>query len=347
MIFHSLEIKSVLENTKNAVLVEFDVPKALIENYTFTAGQSITLDFTIERNHYRRTYSICSPPHESKLSISVKRQAKGIISNYINDAFFKGFHVRVSEPFGNFFNDAQIENTSTIMLWAGGSGITPLMSIAKHILFSYTSKKVVLVFANTNESSVMFAKEIDSLKNQFANGFQDVQILSNNIETHFVKKFFNKNTWQGLEGYIDADFISKIINQNPTSVHYICGPEKMMTLCEMQLSKAKDCKVYAEKFAGTTTINSGNKNAKLKVNINKKMHAISLQENNLLDAMLAQNLNPPYACKMGTCGACKATLLSGEVVSARDFALNEADKEANKILCCQAWAKSEEVIIAY
>jgi ferredoxin len=85
----------------------------------------------------------------------------------------------------------------------------------------------------------------------------------------------------------------------------------------------------------------------LKVNLHNKIYEINVGENNLLEAMLSIKLNPPYACKMGTCGSCKATLISGDVVMARDFALNEADRAAGKILCCQTWAKSDEIEIAF
>jgi ring-1,2-phenylacetyl-CoA epoxidase subunit PaaE len=88
-------------------------------------------------------------------------------------------------------------------------------------------------------------------------------------------------------------------------------------------------------------------NTRLKVSLNGQKHELDLNKKNLLDALLDAKLNPPYACQSGTCGSCKAQLLSGEVTMARDFALNEADRAANRILCCQSWAKTENVVIQF
>ncbi len=156
-----------------------------------------------------------------------------------------------------------------------------------------------------------------------------------------------KKAWNGLTGYITNEFVSKNTEGYPDAVHYICGPEKMREICENAL-KQKGQTIYTERFVGSSSsIANSNKNAVLKVNFGKKEHDIKLAENSLLDGMLAAKPNPPHACKMGTCGSCKATLVSGEVIVARDFALNEADRAANKILCCQSWAKTAEIVIKF
>jgi ring-1,2-phenylacetyl-CoA epoxidase subunit PaaE len=352
MNFYELEIANVEANTKNAVLVSFTIPNDLKQKFQFQSGQHIVFDFNMERNNYRRTYTICTAPQEDIFSISVKRQHKGIISNYINDAFFKGLRVNVSEPFGNFYTDEQIEDTSTIILWAGGSGITPMISIAKHVLYSFNSKNVLLIYANNNTQSIMFENEIENLNYTYSERFSDIQILSNNdIEENIFSKIFSigkvKKEWFGLRGHITNEFIKNIVSEYPYAVHYICGPEKMMQLCETTLKEEYAKAVYVERFAATTAISNSNKDAILKVRLHKKVYEMKVFDNNFLDAMLVKKLNPPYACKMGTCGSCKATLISGEVIMARDFALNEADREAGKILCCQTWAKSSEIEIEF
>ncbi len=353
MNFYELEISKVKSNTKNAVSVELLVPMELKEKFQFQAGQHLVLDFKIERNKYHRTYSICSAPYESTLRISVKRQDKGIISNYINDGFFKGLKVRVSEPMGHFYDDEQITNSSNIILWAGGSGITAILSIAKHILKSFSQKNVILIYANRDQQSIMFENEIETLKKHYAERFKVTQILSNNaVSDGFIKRLFSffaaKKPWTGLTGYITKLFIEKIATQYPNSVHYLCGPEKLMEICEITLKEKNVSSIYLEQFVGSSaSINNSNKEAFLKVNLSSKNYEIELLGNSILEGMLAAKLNPPHACKMGTCGSCKATLVSGEVIVARDFALNEADREANKILCCQSWAKTEKIVIEY
>jgi ring-1,2-phenylacetyl-CoA epoxidase subunit PaaE len=351
-IFHELEIANVQPNTKQAVLVEFAIPTALKENYKFLPGQHIVLYFKIERNNYRRTYSICSAPKENKLCISVKRQQKGIISNYINDAFFKGLMVKVSEPYGNFYADEQIVNASTIILWAGGSGITPMMGIVKHVLTSFPNKNVQLIYANRNDKCIMFEADIENLEKKFQQRFYATQILSNNVTadnifTKLLSFTAAKKEWNGLTGHITPELIHTIVAKDFDAVHYICGPEKMMELCEQTLRSKGVFAVYVERFTGTTSIKNSNKDAMLKVYLHKKEYDIKLEENSLLEAILGAKLDPPYACKMGTCGSCKATLINGEVLVARDFALNEADRASGKILCCQTWAKSDTIAIEF
>jgi ring-1,2-phenylacetyl-CoA epoxidase subunit PaaE len=352
MIFHELEIKKVSPNTKNAVLVEFSIPEYLTDNFKFKAGQHIAFEFNIERNIYKRTYSICNSPHENMLCISVKRQQKGIISNYINDAFFTGFRVKVSEPFGDLFTENQVINAANIVLWAGGSGITPILSIAKHILKEFTDKKVTLIYANNNQNSIMFKDEIDELGLKNKGKFEAIHVLSNNImeETMWAKIFkFNKpkKEWNGLKGYIDGDLIKKIASTNINAVHYICGPDKMMETCETTLKNLNSKSIYMESFGSANSIENTKANSKVKIILDNRKHEILTSKNTLLDAMLEAKLNPPYACKSGTCGSCKAKLISGEVIMSRDFALNEADKEAGKILCCQAWAMTDEIEIIF
>jgi ring-1,2-phenylacetyl-CoA epoxidase subunit PaaE len=352
MNFYELKIANAQENTKDAVLVEFEIPSHLSEIFRFNAGQHLVFDFNLERNNYHRTYSICSAAHEKKLCISVKRQKKGIISNYINDAFFKGLKISVSQPFGNFYADEQIIDTSTIILWAGGSGITPMMGIAKHILNTFSDKKILLIYANRNEKSIMFEREIEQLKQKYHNLFSDIQILSNHkVADDFFSKIIsfhkNKKEWKGQTGYITNEFVTDIANKFPKAVHYVCGPEKLMEICETTLLQNPTQSIHFERFTGASSINNSNKNAVLKVHLQNKEVEIRLEENTLLDAMLVAKLDPPYACKSGTCGSCKAKLVSGEVIMARDFALNEADRAAQKILCCQSWAMSDEVKIEF
>jgi ring-1,2-phenylacetyl-CoA epoxidase subunit PaaE len=350
MNFYELPISAVKSNTKNALTIDFDIPETLKNTFQFTAGQHIALDFKLERNNYRRTYSICSSPTENKLTISVKRQHNGTVSNYINNAFYKGLKVRVSAPFGDFFTEKQVKNTKNIMLWAGGSGITPLFSIFKYMLGKHENSVIHLIYANKNAKTAMFYEELANLERIFPQRIKVTHILSDpQSDRKNIFNWFSKQPKieQFSVGYVDADFIkNKAI---PNAVHYICGPEPMMQACEKGLlAVGVDKKnVHLEYFSnGMNTLKSV-ENARLQVHLNGQKHEVDLNKKNLLDALLDAKLNPPYACQSGTCGSCKAKLLSGEVTMARDFALNEADRTANRILCCQAWAITESVVIQF
>ena len=349
MKFNNLRISNVVSQIKDAVEVTFEVPDTLKEDYRFEPGQHLSFDFNLERNKYRRTYSIYTAPYENRMAICVKRQHLGIISNYINDAFFKGLKVDVSLPFGTFYNDEQIKTRQTVFLWAGGSGVTPMLSIAKHLLANRTDVNIQFVYANKDQQSIIFEGDIKILESQFPQNLKVHHILSNPRETTFFEEIFDKKIEPitHTTGFVNDKFISSIFRQN--AIHYICGPKGMMDVVQKVLNDVGTDKddIKVEHFAGTASVNDSNKNAKLTVVLNGKESELEVKSYNLLEAMLQQKMEPPYACKSGTCGTCKATLISGEVIMARDFALNEADKANNKILCCQAWAKSDSVKISF
>jgi ring-1,2-phenylacetyl-CoA epoxidase subunit PaaE len=350
MDFFELQVSSVKMNTKQALAIDFDIPETLQNIFEFAPGQHVALDFKLERNTYRRTYSICSSPTENKFTISVKRQHNGIVSNFINNAFYKGLKVKVSAPFGGFFDVKQVQNTQNLMLWAGGSGITPLFSILKYMLVADKYSNIHLIYANKNAKSIMFYDELTDLEQKFPNRLNVIHVLS---EEHLNKKNLleyvlgKSKIVHHKTGYVDVNFIKN--STIPGASHYICGPEPMMKSCEstlLDLGVVKE-KLHFEYFSKGFNAFKNPENARLKVGLGGQKHDLVLNKKNLLDAMLEAKLNPPFACQSGTCGSCKAQLISGEVTMARDFALNEADRAVNRILCCQAWAKTEDVEIKF
>jgi ring-1,2-phenylacetyl-CoA epoxidase subunit PaaE len=350
MDFFELPVSAVKLNTKNALTVDFDVPQTLKQTFQFTAGQHLALDFKLERNNYRRTYSICSSPTENKLTISVKRQKNGIVSNFINNAFYEGLTVKVSAPFGDFFDKKQVDKAQNVQLWAGGSGITPLFSILKYLITKDKNTVIHLIYANQNAKSIMFHDDLADLERAFPQQLKVTHVLSerDSDKKNIFKRLFSPSKTSPKSGnYITADFIKN--NILPDAVHYICGPEPMMQVCENGLIDLGFDKknLHLEYFSNGMNMFKNAENAHLQVALNGKKQDILLNNKNLLEAMLDAKLNPPYACQLGTCGSCKAQLISGEVTMARDFALNEADRAANRILCCQSWAKTENVEIQF
>jgi ring-1,2-phenylacetyl-CoA epoxidase subunit PaaE len=350
MDFFELPVSAIKGNIKNALTVDFDVPESLKQIFQFTAGQHLALDFKLERNSYRRTYSICSSPTENKLTISVKRQKNGIVSNFINNAFYEGLTVKVSAPFGGFFDKKQVENAQNVQLWAGGSGITPLFSILKYLIAKDKNTVIHLIYANKNAKSIIFYDDLADFERAFPQRLKVTHVLSeleSDKKNIFKRLFSPSKTFPKSGNYITADFIKN--NILPNAVHYICGPEPMMQVCENGLLDLGIDKknVHLEYFSSGINAFQSPENAYLHVTMNGRKKGLLLNNKNLLDAMLEAKLNPPYACQSGTCGSCKAQLISGEVTMARDFALSEADRAANRILCCQAWAKTENVEIQF
>ena len=161
--FHSLKVAKIKEETINSVSITFEVPKFLKENYSFKAGQYLTLKAKIKGDLTLRSYSICSPPNSGLLKIGVKAISNGLFSNYLNDTLREGDVLEVSTPEGRFVVE-NVHLKNTFMGIAAGSGITPVISILKNVLLSHKESKFVLLFGNKSIKETMFYDEIENLK---------------------------------------------------------------------------------------------------------------------------------------------------------------------------------------
>ena len=133
--FHPLKVVDVTRETPDAVSIAFEIPANLKQDYTYKQGQNLTLKFTINGEELRRSYSICSCPiDETELRVAVKKVKGGRISSYINDTIKTGDVVDVMVPMGNFYTEMNAGNKKNYVLFAGGSGITPMLSILKTVL---------------------------------------------------------------------------------------------------------------------------------------------------------------------------------------------------------------------
>jgi len=163
-LFNELEIAEVKRETPNAVSVSFNIPESLKSDYQFIAGQYLTLEATINGESIRRAYSLCSNANGSDAPrVAIKRVDGGRMSNYVNDNFKAGDKVNVMKPLGNFKVATNSSNAKTYVLVAGGSGITPMLSIIKTVLAEESNSKLVLIYANTDKENIIFHDEIESI----------------------------------------------------------------------------------------------------------------------------------------------------------------------------------------
>ena len=154
--FHQLSVANVRQETDSSICVTFDVPLDLEETFKFKQGQFLTLKAQINNEEVRRSYSICSGVQDGHLKIGIKRVNGGRFSNYANDNFKTGFLVDVMPPQGNFYTELNPKNEKNYMLIAAGSGITPVLSNIKTILYEEPLSRVTLLYGNLRSNSVMF-----------------------------------------------------------------------------------------------------------------------------------------------------------------------------------------------
>ena len=352
--FHPLKIKEIKKETSDAVVISFDVPDNLKNDYKFISGQHLTLKTHLNGEEIRRSYSICSAPYENTLKVAVKRLENGIFSNYANSSLKKGQTLEVMLPMGKFSPTLEKVNSRNYLLVAAGSGITPIISILKSILADEPKSTVTLIYGNRNTRSIMFKEELEGLKNLFLE----------RLNLHFVLSR-EKLDAPLLSGRIDKDkcnaFFKSIINPTLFDEAFICGPEGMVFAMQDSLIEngVLKNKIHTELFTtpGQTikamdTVKKQfdpKKESMVTIKLDTKTFEFPLNygAETILDAALEQGADLPFACKGGVCCTCRAKLVEGKVDMMVNFGLEPDELEAGFILTCQSHPRSEKVVIDF
>ncbi len=351
--FHPLTILSIEPQTANAVCITFHVPDDLKDIFAFKHGQNLTLKSTINGESVRRSYSICTSPFDNALRIGVKKIEGGIFSTFLNKHVKVGDVLEVMPPSGTFYTELDPGNKKLYMAFAAGSGITPILSIAKTILYCEPGSSVILVYGNRDQHSIMFSNELENLKNQFIN----------RLAIHHV--FSRQKSESGINyGRIDEKKcreLAALIKYNYVDDFFLCGPEEMTFTIKkyLQTTGVHKAKIHFELFH--TTVKSFVKSiiqnidkpqddvADIQVKVDGRLLNFSLgfNHNSILDAALAEGADLPFACKGGVCCTCKAKLLKGEIAMDVNYGLEDEEVQQGFILTCQSHPRSKEVMVDF
>lgn len=348
--FHTLTIQQITKETKDAVTISFKVPNELKNDYSFFSGQYLTLRSTINGEDVRRSYSLCSTPTEDDLRVVVKKIEAGVFSTYANDELKVGDTLEVMTPAGNFHFKPNAGSKKTYALFAAGSGITPIISIAQTILAEEKDSKVSLFFGNKNFDSIIFREAIEAMKNKHMQNFRIVHVLSReSLGNQLQKGRIDKEK-------CDALYKAFFGNQTPDAA-YICGPEEMIlavkdSLVENGMSPSA---VHFELFTSgnvkkeITPSNEPSIAANVSVILDSDQYDLAMDSNGetILDAAQKAGADLPYACKGGVCCTCKAKIISGSARMDVNYALEKEEVEAGYILTCQAHPTSEKLIVSF
>lgn len=357
--FHHLAISKIKKETEDTVSISFVVPEDLKETFTYTQGQYLTLKFDINGNEARRAYSMSSSPLENELTVSVKRVAKGLVSNHIADKLKVGDKVEVMPPQGRFYTKLDVVNRKHYYMIAGGSGITPIMSIIKTIMEVEPQSIVSLLYSNREEEGIIFKQELDELQTRYANQLYVENILSQpkREKTSGLFSAFKKGTlsWSGKVGRINRDVLNEWLIEHPAvhkqTEYFICGPDGMMETTESFLfAKQIDKKnIHSERFtAAAIEKNENLKGAKITVQLRGESIVMQAVEGKtILDMLIDLKKDAPYSCTSGACSTCVAKVTKGTVEMDSCYALDDDEVKAGYILTCQAHPTSSEVEIVY
>ncbi len=354
--FHPLTIRNILKETADAVLVEFDVPEELKDQFSFHHGQNLTLRKFIDGEEFRRSYSICTSPHENILRVAIKKATGGRFSGFANEQLKAGDKVDVMTPTGSFYTFLHPGQKKQYLAFASGSGITPVMSILKSVLYTEPESEFTLVYGNKTRASIMFRDELEDIKNRYLSRFTLIHILSR--ESTDIPLF---------SGRIDASkcesLFKKLIRIRNIDEIFICGPEEMIHSVAgyLRQNNVAETKVHFELFTtpGTrrnelsaslvTEKSASNKSSHVTIQLDGVTSGFELNYSgeSILTASLNRGIDLPYACKGGVCSSCKAKLVEGLVEMDANYALEKDEIEKGFILTCQSHPRSEKVVVNF
>jgi ring-1,2-phenylacetyl-CoA epoxidase subunit PaaE len=352
--FHELKVVRVEQLTADAKAIYLEIPSHLKSAFQYTPGQYLTFEVELNGHKQRRAYSICtSPVSDANPAIGVKKVSGGALSIYMNEKVKEGDMLSVMEPLGSFTHLPNAANKHHYVLLGGGSGITPLMAILKSVLETETESKISLIYANRNQSSVMFKSLLDNLQQKFGSRLN----ISYNVDegaamTNNYSGMLNKSKFSEiLKTHLNAEV--------KTVDYYICGPSGMMimideTLVELGIAKEKIHKEYfttpvkAETNAAPKISDTPLDIAELIITLDgSHIEAKYSGQKSILEAALDEGYDPPFACQIGACCTCRAKLKEGKVVMADRESLSDAEIKEGYILTCQSKPLTSKLVYTY
>ena len=352
--FHPLRVKAIRPDTDEAVIVSFDVPSDLAEQFRFHQGQHLTLRETIDGSDERRSYSICAGADDGELRVGVRKVPGGRFSTWINDRLKAGDTLQVMAPEGRFFVPLAPESARRYLGVAGGSGITPILSIMKTVLAAEPHSRFTLIYGNRRQRSTMFLEELEDLKNRYLSRLTLHLVFSQ--EPTDLPLYSGRLTRAKL-----GEFLGSVIDASGIDHAFVCGPHGVNDEAEAALRAAGVTAehIHIERFGvpdhvsarGVPALPQAGDAADARVVIIRDgvsreidFHA---EQGNVLDAAAAAGLEVPFSCKSGVCCTCRARLLEGEVRMERNFALEKHEVAAGFVLTCQARPLTARVVLSF
>lgn len=362
--FHSLAILDRREETSDSFSIAFEVPAALRETYRFRPGQFLTLRATIDGREQRRSYSICvsasAYEHRGELRVAIRRMPLGVFSNWAHAALHAGSTVDVLPPDGRFFVPLDATLARHHVAFAGGSGITPILSLIETTLETEPRSRFTLIYGNRSVGSIMFIERLEDLKNRYLDRLRLYHVLSD--EVHEVPLY---------SGLLDQnkcrEFLCTLVAPSDIDCAFICGPQPMMDAAERALREAGVAaqRIHIERFgtpapdpvsqpraaiappAGQAADPAGAADVVIIADGKQRRLRIAADGPAILDAGLAAGIDLPYACKGGVCCTCRARVIEGSVRMELNYTLEDHEVAAGFVLSCQSHPSSARVVISY
>ena len=356
VIFHPMRVRAVEPDTQEAVIVSFDVPAHLRDVFGFIQGQYLTLRKTIDGKDLRRSYSICAGVDDDELRVGVRKVKGGLFSNWINEHLRPGDTIEVMAPQGRFFVPLDPASRRHHVGIAGGSGITPILSIMKTVLAREANSRFTLIYGNRSLRSTMFKEDIEDLKNRYMTRL----VLQHVFSDEHTDSPLNRGVMDRAK---IGDFLVSLVPPSSIDHVYVCGPFQMNDEAEAALLAAGVApeRIHIERFgialqetakmgAVLHQAEAGDAQQARIVIVRdglRREFPFSRGQPSILDAASAAGLEVPYSCTSGVCGTCRARMMEGEVRMERNFALDKQELADGFVLTCQSHPLTERVVLSF
>lgn len=353
-VFHPLEVVDIKRETVEAVSIKLRIPEELAEEFKFIPGQYLMFKHTVNGEELKRSYSISSSPGEGELRVGVKEVPGGRFSTFANRNLKVGDVLATLEPRGRFIVETSAENEKHYVAFCAGSGVTPIISMMKHVLETEPKSKFTCFYGNRYASTIIYLDEINALKNRFPE----------RLEVHYVMSREEMGS-DFFRGRIDEEKIRKfsevLFDPKLVDAFYLCGPEQIIHAAKNVLGEkgVDQDKIHFELF-GTPNPTAGfAKPVEPKAKESVKSHIKVVMDGDefqvemepgketILDAADRSGLDVPFSCKGGVCCTCLARVKEGKVSMELNYSLTDKEVEEGLILTCQAHPKTENVTVDF
>jgi ring-1,2-phenylacetyl-CoA epoxidase subunit PaaE len=352
--FHPLTVTDVTRTIKDAVVVTLTPPDDSAGAFDFVQGQYLTFRRDFDGEELRRSYSICAGKDDGVLQVGIKRVDGGAFSTWANEELKPGDVLDAMPPMGAFHAPIEPDRAKSYLGFAGGSGITPVLSILKTVLAREPRATFTLVYANRGITSIMFREELEDLKNRYMGRLTLVHILESDAQDIDL-----------FTGRVDGEKLDLLfrhwIDATAVDLAFICGPEPMMLTIADGLRRhgLDDSQIKFELFASAQpgrlkqrTVSqqaaSAGDRTEATITLDGAARSFTMERGQtILEAALAHSLDAPFACKAGVCSTCRCKVLEGEVEMAANHALEDYEVARGYVLSCQSYPLTDRIVVDY
>ena len=351
--FYPLTVAQVKHETRDAIAVTFAVPAELKDSFKYQQGQHLTLRAMIGGEDVRRSYSICSAVQDDLLRVAIKRTPGGQFSTWANESLRPGATLDVMPPMGHFNVPLDPASSRHYLVFASGSGITPILSIIKTTLIAEPHSRFTLFYGNRASSTVLFRDELTDLKDTYLERLKLVYVMSR--EQQDIELFNGRITQDKCEL-----FLRHWVRIEDIDVAFICGPEDMMhgVSAALQAAGMPKERIRIELFAASIPKHEhkprqfevGAKHlTEVTVILDGTAATFTMDKDkeSILDAGLRAGIDMRYSCKGGVCSTCRCKLVEGNVDMDVNYALEDYEVARGFVLSCQAFPVTDKVVVDF